>query len=1145
MSRFNNGIIQTNENCISCNRCIYECSVPGANVSIAASNSKVYVDGRKCLSCGKCIGNCVNKARYYTDDTDLFFQALDQNEKISLIVEPSFFSHYKKQAYHILGYLKFLGVQKIYSSSFGSEISLWAHVKYIKENSKLPDYKKAFIANTCPVFVNFINRYKSELRHKIIKVHSPLMCTAIYVNKYLNDNNKLVYLGPCIGSKIEIMSPDTMGRVSLNVTFNKLMKKIEDVDTSDYYAEPDLQSSGFGNYVSVAGGMKACISYFFPRNEELVSYSGINDNTIEMLSYSLNHDYPGTQPLFAEVISCTNGCAVGPGIDFQNFNMAKIISDYQIVHRDSFDNNFFSEDYQSNYKKLCNQFEQLNSDDFSRNYERLYRQPIIIPQNTYEEIFTSMLKDTPQKRKINCQLCGYKTCAEMAAAIACGYNKKENCIHYMNDEIRRMYFYDTLTGLPNSTCFIKDVEKLFGEAKNENNGEDQKYIICIGDINRFKLIDDLYGNDTGDKVLVKIAQTLKNAFDSSTLIARLSGGQFAICFKYNLENMNILHSIKSYDCSDLGIIFPVTMRFGIYSVVNKTESVQAMINYATISMDTNVSIYKNTYTIFNSQLRDKMKMEIAITSQMPQALENNEFQLYFQPQYNASSGKMIGAESLCRWIKPGGAIISPELFIPIAEKNGFIKNLDVAIWEMAFKRLRKWIDDGINVVPVSVNISRVSLASDSFAGIIERLVKKYNVPKNYIHFEITESAYMSDKENIIRRIDKLRNMGFMIAMDDFGSGYSTLNSLKDISIDILKLDMGFLKHSNMDKGGKIISNVIHMAQALQFITIAEGVETKEQADFLKSLGCDIIQGFLYAKPMPEQNFVALLSNQQIELLPEKTSQEKILNVGSLYDLSSAENIMFQNFTGPALIVEFCDANNSLNLLRINEKAEKLFGVQEKGFSEIRDYFNNVDIGDAEKILTETAKECVVRKRETSAYFEARNFNTNRFLWLKVSFSEISCMGDKHTIFGLLENYTEEKLSDTALSITGSLLKSLVGHETVAMIEAFVEADFTNPLQSSNISVMKVNQEFLNMFGYDKDYILSWNKTDIFSAVDPESLQTFSSNCIEAIRNSDSGTRSFRSRFKNAAEQFMDVSIIISAKRIRDNAYILLANFVLD
>ena len=231
MFRYNNGILITNDNCIGCNYCISQCSIMGANISATRNGKKIIaIDSDKCNHCGKCIALCIHNAREFVDDTDEFFQDLQKEEKISLVIDPSFYFTFGDLAGKITQYLRTLGVDKVYDSSFGSEISVWATVKYLKDNYDKPSKDKAFIVNTCPAFINVVEMKYPQLINKVIPVQSGPLSTAIYAHKYLNDTNKIAYLGPCIAKKDEITTKNTHGNINYNVTFNHIWKKIKDVD---------------------------------------------------------------------------------------------------------------------------------------------------------------------------------------------------------------------------------------------------------------------------------------------------------------------------------------------------------------------------------------------------------------------------------------------------------------------------------------------------------------------------------------------------------------------------------------------------------------------------------------------------------------------------------------------------------------------------------------------------------------------------------------------------------------------------------------------------------------------------------------------------------------------------------------------------
>ena len=246
---------------------------------------------------------------------------------------------------------------------------------------------------------------------------------------------------------------------------------------------------------------------------------------------------------------------------------------------------------------------------------------------------------------------------------------------------------------------------------------------------------------------------------------------------------------------------------------------------------------------------------------MDYALEHGEFVMYLQPKYSISTAGVVGAEALVRWIHPEKGMLPPAEFISVFEKNGFIIKLDEYIWEQACKAIRGWIDSGVQPVPISVNISRVHLTDEKFIDVLDRLIEKYDIPKNMIETEITETVENAGDSEVIKR---LKERGYMLLMDDFGSGYSSLNMLKSTPFDVIKIDRDFFSEFMLsDRGKKIISHTISMSKDIGLDMVAEGVETKEQAEFLKNCGCDVAQGFYYSKPVPINDFERLVYDDWI------------------------------------------------------------------------------------------------------------------------------------------------------------------------------------------------------------------------------------------------------------------------------------------
>ena len=849
MRSYNTGIVYSDEKCIGCNKCIAACSVLGANCAIIQNGqNRVVVDSRKCVICGSCVSVCPQKARTYRDDSESFFTGAAQSQNISVIIDQSFFVLYKDRARSVLGWLRSLGVKNIYSSSLGAEISVWANVRYLLAHHE--EDEAPFLVNCCPAFTLRVEREEIDFLKKLIPVHSPAFCTAIYAKKYLGDTSRMVFISPCVAVK-DLISRHK-GTIDASVSFDSIITRFNEAKYSGTESDPDQTGRTFGNIISAEDGMARCLALFFPEKYIIAHYNNLSPHTFSVLRNETQNCSLSERPLASTVVSCRNGCLDGPGTKKFRSTVSSICIEYFRMFTDSMKDLDIEASHKRNLEMLEKQFAGLDCADFTCSFQDHYQQPYRIPKSTYDEIFTAMHKNTVKKRSVNCGFCGYRSCMEMASAIAYGYNRKENCIHYMNEEMAFRYFIDPQTGIPNRAAFVRDAELLL------KSNPAKKYVVCSGNVNKFKIIDDLYGFEAGDKVLHIVSVVLKYTVGSEGLCASLGGGNFALFFEYTPENMARLTKREFIDCSVLGIAFRVTMRFGLYVAQDRSESIMNMMNYATISMDKNSSPMENTFTMYTQEFHDQMKRETMITADMQGAMERQEFKLFFQPQYNPA-GTLVGAEVLCRWIKDDGFIRTPDVFIPIFEKNGFIKKLDRYVWEKSFQAIQRWHSAGIKVVPISLNISRITLKDDDIISFISDLHKNYSLPPHTVHFEITESAYMNDQKRLIGRVNGIRNLGYAIAMDDFGSGYSSLNTLKDVPIDILKLDMGFLRESeNTERGGTIINSVVRMAQDLKLMTIAEGVETQNQADFLCSIGCDVLQGFLYSRPVSQAEFERII-----------------------------------------------------------------------------------------------------------------------------------------------------------------------------------------------------------------------------------------------------------------------------------------------
>lgn len=413
--------------------------------------------------------------------------------------------------------------------------------------------------------------------------------------------------------------------------------------------------------------------------------------------------------------------------------------------------------------------------------------------------------------------------------------------------------YDELTGIYNKQAFYAKTKEMLLDNPDKN------FDLLRINIERFKVLNDLFGESTGDKLLRYIGKFLKEINLPLCVSGRLYADNFVVCYEAGKGDSRRMINTLQMVADSFAINNRTILSFGLYRIDDKTLPVSVMCDRANMALWKAKGNFKNPYCEYDEKMRQQVLKEQKIINAMERAIQNKEFTLYLQPKYDIEKGTIIGAEALVRWISLENGFISPGDFIPVFENNGFVYEVDKFIWEESCRYLRKWLDEGREVHPISVNVSRIDLYDPKLVQHLVNLREKYQLPSQYLELEITESAYTEDPEQIITITRQLREAGFVILMDDFGTGYSSLNMLKDIQIDVLKLDMGFLKSSDYSaKGGNILTAILKMAESLKMQTIAEGVETKEQVEFLKSIGCRYVQGFYYSKPLPVGEFEKLI-----------------------------------------------------------------------------------------------------------------------------------------------------------------------------------------------------------------------------------------------------------------------------------------------
>jgi len=409
---------------------------------------------------------------------------------------------------------------------------------------------------------------------------------------------------------------------------------------------------------------------------------------------------------------------------------------------------------------------------------------------------------------------------------------------------------------------LKSISKLRRFRRNVNNlllSSSKEVGFIQFDIRKFKIVNDLYGEKFGDQILDFIKRQLKEICHEEQYFINLRSDVFMVVTEYDKEE-DLVEFIKRLDArinkyKDVKL----QMSYGVYTVEDKKMELRQMEDRAAMARKAAKGNILTNILFYKEQFKESLYNRKFIEENMQAAIAERQFMMYLQPKYSITRNEIIGAEALVRWLHPQRGMVFPNEFIPIIEENGFIKRVDYYIWEEACRFIRKCEDAGIKSCPISVNVSRVHLHDNECVKVLSDMIDEYRISKGLLELEITETA---DDQQVSLKALELKEEGFTLLMDDFGSGYSSLNILLETPFDVIKLDKKFMENMMVSgKGRLILEQVVSMADKLDLGLLAEGVETKEQIELLQSIGCDQVQGYYYAKPMPEDEFYALLKKQ--------------------------------------------------------------------------------------------------------------------------------------------------------------------------------------------------------------------------------------------------------------------------------------------
>ena len=454
---------------------------------------------------------------------------------------------------------------------------------------------------------------------------------------------------------------------------------------------------------------------------------------------------------------------------------------------------------------------------------------------------------------------------------------------YIQSEQERVFelaYVDELTRAPNENAFKEKATELLAE------NPDVPYMLVCFDVMNFRYINEGYGHLKADILLRDIAGALRDSYAYNETFGRLSADRFVgLCVddERNVDRKRFILDRLASATEEIGMKYPIKFKTGIYYIRDKKENISDMIDKANLARKSIKTDRRDLEYEYRDQLMEETRKQEQVESRMHEALENGEFQPYLQPKWNMQTDQISGAEALVRWVGKDGTVTPPGDFIPVFEKNGFIEQVDFYMLDAICKYIRQMIDEGREVYPVSINQSRYLLYDPNYIMKVQEIMLKYRVPKGLIELEITETVFFNEKERMLEIMRNLKEFNMNLSIDDFGSGYSSLNLLRDIPFDVLKIDRGFLDESTQSESGKfILRKIVEMAEGLNLKVICEGVETHEQVDMLLDIGCIFAQGFLYSRPVPIEEFMEKYNTPLDEDSPVTYNEAQIAGVNENY-----------------------------------------------------------------------------------------------------------------------------------------------------------------------------------------------------------------------------------------------------------------------
>ena len=651
--------------------------------------------------------------------------------------------------------------------------------------------------------------------------------------------------------------------------------------------------------------------------------------------------------------------------------------------------------------------------------------------------------------------------------------------------VSRHHVYDELTGLLQERDF-------FSIARERLHSIPDDWCVVDVDIEQYKLFIDWFGKDGANYLLALTGEKMHAYADLCGGLAGYRGGDhFCMLIPYDMEDIKALQQELQEISSSISKMDGFSPLFGICVIEDRDADILEIYNRAALATEDAIDDVSIKIAVYDNDLRKKNEEEYRLINEFRHAIEHGEIFIDLQPQCRISNRKVVGAEALVRWRTKDGKNISPAVFIPILEKFNVVTEMDKYVWNCVGSWIRSWIDRGHDWLPVSINISRLDILSMNVPEYLDMLVKKYDIPAAALKVEITESAYVHSSEPIQEAIDKLRALGFMVLMDDFGSGYSSLNMLGSIKVDVIKLDAQFL-HLNgkgQTKSIGILESVISMAQNLSTPIIVEGVETKEQADFIENLGCNYLQGFYFHKPMSVEGYEALISDSKnVDKDGFILSNNRQLHVREFMDENIYSDSMLNNILGPVVFYNLKDGK--ITITRYNQQFFKMLGVGEDEIDERCQHVLDVLYpDDRNKLLGLLEKaeadpfnggQGIVRTRKTSSII----------MWISLK------------VFYLSEDEKGKKFYASMTDVT-----------ELQYINADLPGGYMRCANDDDFTMLYISDNFTKLTGFSKEEIQTEFDNKFVSMIHPDDRAQVAAQSAEILEGRSNTYNSYRIRRK--------------------------------